>query len=136
MPPVTERTLLPVSENGPWTVICPAGRNVVQLHSHVSPTTMRMQDPWSRPIFRVFVLSKTSFANVRMLPTTSFVASPLVTASVAPFAHVSTLAVARAGVHHFDHEQGRAGSERGSDQPLHLCLLLWAVLEQSPCWST
>src|SRR5262249_61177042 len=43
LPPVIATAVLPVSENGPSTVIWPPGRNVVQLHSQVLPTTMRTQ---------------------------------------------------------------------------------------------
>jgi hypothetical protein len=40
---VTARTVLPVSEKGPSTVIWPLDRIVVQLHSHVFATTIRTQ---------------------------------------------------------------------------------------------
>ena len=82
VPPVIASTVLPVSLNGPSTVIWPDGRNVVHVHSQELPTTMRIQDPWSVPTLCVSAASKTSFPNVRMLPTTSLLGSPLVTASV------------------------------------------------------
>ena len=41
---------------------------------------MRTQEPWSLPTLFALALSKTSFANVRMLPAES--PEPLVTASV------------------------------------------------------
>src|SRR5262245_30049786 len=82
VPPVIASTVLPVSLNGPSTVIWPDGRNVVHVHSQELPTTMRMQDPWSVPTLCMSAASKTSFPNVRMLPTTSLFGSPLVTASV------------------------------------------------------
>src|SRR5207247_973671 len=53
----------------------------VHVHSQASPTTVRTQEPWSLPTLCVSELSKTSFANVRMLPAES-PAVPFVTASV------------------------------------------------------
>jgi hypothetical protein len=43
--------VLPLSENGPSTVIWPSGRNVVHRHSHVLPFTLRVQKPLSEPTF-------------------------------------------------------------------------------------